>query len=278
PDGDEDPDLDSLATLREFQVGTNPLVADSDGDGWNDESEVTTGSLPLDGRSVPFRWVGTVPPLQVTAGAFGGGTGFAVGLVSARPPTAVTLPSCAGAPYADQAITVAAPPLSVTVGHLDGALPPGGLAVALPPVSVLASDGVVNPANGHRYYLLPYGTWGEAEATAAGLGGHLVTLDDQAEQDWVVATFATDGAYERDLWCGLYDPDPLNNSTDVETRKAEFQWTSGEPVTYLDWLPGQPDNYQGIEFFTYLVSAQNNPWATTPNWGWNDASSEARAY
>lgn len=54
-DGDLDPDNDALTNRREFQAGTDAAMPDSDGDGWNDEAEVTAKSDPLDPDSVP-RW------------------------------------------------------------------------------------------------------------------------------------------------------------------------------------------------------------------------------
>ncbi len=42
--------------------------------------------------------------------------------------------------------------------------------------------------NGHRYELLESQTWDNAEAAAVARGGHLVTIDDQAEQDWIQQT------------------------------------------------------------------------------------------
>jgi len=40
---------------------------------------------------------------------------------------------------------------------------------------------VVNPANGHVYYLLSQNTWSNAEAEAVALGGHLATIRNAAE-------------------------------------------------------------------------------------------------
>ena len=42
PDGDEDPDQDGLTSLREFELGTDPLNPDTDGDGLTDWQEVNT--------------------------------------------------------------------------------------------------------------------------------------------------------------------------------------------------------------------------------------------
>jgi len=89
-------------------------------------------------------------------------------------------------------------------------------------------DTQVNPANGHTYSLLAPSTWTEAEARAIALGGHLVTVNDATEEDWVWQTFNPAG--DRYIWIGL---------NDVE-QEGQFVWTSGEPVTYTNWQKGQP--------------------------------------
>src|SRR6187401_3345421 len=43
-----------------------------------------------------------------------------------------------------------------------------------------------NAANGHFYYLLAAATWINSEATAVFYGGHLVTINNAAENQWVV--------------------------------------------------------------------------------------------
>lgn len=43
----EDPDRDGLTNLQEFQLGTNPTLADTDSDGLSDGDEVTRGTSPL---------------------------------------------------------------------------------------------------------------------------------------------------------------------------------------------------------------------------------------
>lgn len=277
PDGQEDPDGDALTTLQEYQARTNPTLADTDGDGWNDEAELTGRGDPLDPSVVPFRWVGDGTAVDVAVHAFGPGSGATVGLVPARPTTTV-LVSQAPPTLAGGALTVARPPAAVLLSRAEPSWLNSGATVARPAITVTAPPSRVNPANGHRYYLLHPLTWPEAEAAAVALGGHLVTVDDQAEQDWIVANFSLNGSAQRDLWTGLRDPDEAHNASTSDARRAEFQWVSGASVTYSNWYPGQPDNYFNAEYHTLMISAQNNPWAQSPNWRWNDAHAGTLAY
>ena len=59
------------------------------------------------------------------------------------------------------------------------------------------------------------------------LGGHLVTVDDAAEQEWLYETFGVNP-----FVIGL-------NDIDVE---GDFTWTSGAAVTYTNWCSGEPNN------------------------------------
>lgn len=125
------------------------------------------------------------------------------------------------------------------------------------PTSVLAGP-ITNPANGHQYYLLTPGTWTDAEAKAKSLGGHLVTINNKAENDWVHSTFNKFGGYFREIWLGLNDA----------ASEGVFAWSSGEPVTYVNWRSGQPNNGGGnenyISMHSDLVEA-GGVWSDLPN-------------
>ena len=87
-------------------------------------------------------------------------------------------------------------------------------------------DAIFNPATGHFYVLLAQASWTASEAEAIALGGHLVTINDAAENAWVQATFGPLHPGD-DLWLGF-------NDVAVE---GTFEWVSGEPVTYTNWAP-----------------------------------------
>jgi len=57
---------------------------------------------------------------------------------------------------------------------------------------------IVNPQNGHRYVLLERGTWLNSEQGAILEGGHLATIDDLEEQNWVFQTFGKYGGQSLD--------------------------------------------------------------------------------
>ena len=120
---------------------------------------------------------------------------------------------------------------------------------------------VMNPSNGHSYYLLGEDTWQNAEAEAVSMGGHLATIRNQVEQDWVFSTFASYGGTVRSLWIGLREVGVEGN----------YQWVSGEPRDYTHWAPGEPNNGSGTESYVQMVKA-NNGFGVTPG-AWNDISS-----
>lgn len=88
---------------------------------------------------------------------------------------------------------------------------------------------IFNPATGHWYDVVGPLSWTGAEAAAVALGGHLVTVNDGAEQTWLVANFGS----TPDYWIGFNDI----------AAEGSWVWVSGEPVTYTNWAtPNEPNN------------------------------------
>jgi hypothetical protein len=114
---------------------------------------------------------------------------------------------------------------------------------------------IVNPGNGNSYYLLAGTDWSASEAEAVGLGGHLATVNDATENNWIQATFSNYGSVSRDLWIGLNDL----------ATEGVFQWVSGDPYSYSNWAPSEPNNFNGLEDATLLV----------PTGQWNDFDATA---
>lgn len=72
--------------------------------------------------------------------------------------------------------------------------------------------------------------WTNAENAAIGLGGHLATIDDLSENNWIWNRWGTN----RSLWIGLHDPITGGGAED-------FVWASGELAAYRNWRPGEPN-------------------------------------
>jgi len=125
--------------------------------------------------------------------------------------------------------------------------------VVQPAIGAVIEGPVTNPANGHVYYLLATSSWTDAEAEAVSLGGHLATINDQAEQDWVYDTFTAGGTIDRGLWIGLSDA----------SFEGAFTWSSGAPVAFTFWHPLMPDNCIDEDYVHLLGGAP-------PDGRWND--------
>jgi len=109
------------------------------------------------------------------------------------------------------------------------------------------------PGNDHLYYLLDQAdqsSWANLEAESVSLGGHLVTINDAAENEWIRSTFPAYGPHN--MWIGLNDI----------VEEGVFEWVSGEPVTYTNWEPGQPSGDSDVVGMGYV----NGQWGDEP-WG-----------
>ncbi|MEC8319884.1 MAG: lectin-like protein, partial [Planctomycetota bacterium] len=114
-------------------------------------------------------------------------------------------------------------------------------AVVLPALAAHAQDAVQwrveDGGNGH-WYLLTTGedkpSWQEASNAAVEMGGHLVTITSQGENDWVVnALGASDehiGAFQ-DI-----------SADDYSEPGGGWRWVTGEPWSYQNWSGSGPDN------------------------------------
>ena len=101
----------------------------------------------------------------------------------------------------------------------------------------------VNPESGRTYHMLEPSSWSEARIAALGLGGDLVTVNDQEENDWLMSTFWRFGGENRSLWLGY---------NDAETE-GTWVWANGETPGYENWSPpGAPNNGNQYEHYAHI--------------------------
>nr|XP_039250734.1 LOW QUALITY PROTEIN: macrophage mannose receptor 1-like [Styela clava] len=119
-------------------------------------------------------------------------------------------------------------------------------------VSVCPSDWEEN--NGKCYFfsfgkvaVLP---WHQAQSQCESLLGNLVVIDDALENDFIANRMGN--AF--DTFIGLHD---LNQYDD-------WQWVDGSPLTFTNWIPGQPDHWDsapgGTENCVALPRANKGLW------------------
>lgn len=98
-----------------------------------------------------------------------------------------------------------------------------------------------NSSNDHVYYLLAHTNWTTMEAQAVELGGHLATVRDSSENDWLLATFIPLTA-SNNLFIGLTD----------QAQEGTFVWISGETNSFRNWKSGEPNNSNGNEDYAEI--------------------------
>lgn len=141
----------------------------------------------------------------------------------------------------------------VQLGGFNGATGAGTWQVVDPNAPLVS---VTNPANGHRYTMHTGRTWTQAEALAVSLGGHLVTINDAAENEFVRASVLGFDGVDRRGWIGFNDA----------ASEGNFVWSSGEAASYTNWNGGEPNNAGGVENFTEMLGG-SGAWNDQPDGG-----------
>lgn len=112
--------------------------------------------------------------------------------------------------------------------------------VGLSDLQISIDAPVVNPNNGHAYYVVNQATdWDTAKAAAEALTfgsftGHLVTIQDQAELDWIMGNLNVTRP-----WIGLYQN---TASSSYSEPTGGWEWVTGEPFTFDNWAAGEPND------------------------------------
>ncbi len=113
--------------------------------------------------------------------------------------------------------------------------------------------------NGHQYQLFENSkTWTESKKHCESLGGYLVTINNQAEQTFVKSLISE--RQKNFYWIGGYcGADRI------------FHWVTGEPMTYTNWVPGEPNNHQEIQD-KMVIYRLSNPRTSSEPYQWDDVA------
>lgn len=111
----------------------------------------------------------------------------------------------------------------------------------------------VNPANNHCYQRIDAPlSWHAARDQCIALQGHLVTIADATENEFVFLEFVNPGYWP---WLGGSD----------ETIEGIWAWVSGEPWNFSPWYPGEPNNLNGTEHYLTYFNTATREWNDVPN-------------
>jgi hypothetical protein len=119
-------------------------------------------------------------------------------------------------------------------------------------------------ANFHTYFVTPHGVnWQTARTYSRSFGGYLASINDPAEAFFIDFNYSNYPA----LWIGL---------TDAQLEGA-FIWDSGEPLTYLAWCGGEPNNFGNEDYVEALFTGYAFCWndIASPYNGPNSAPDQA---
>ena len=100
--------------------------------------------------------------------------------------------------------------------------------------------------NGHSYYRSTGSAfWSAAKAACDNMGGHLVTVTTQAENNFIFGLWPSG-------WIGLTD----------EVNEGVWRWVTGEAYSYTSWNPGEPNNAGNEDYVQFVGSGK---WNDLPN-------------
>jgi len=98
--------------------------------------------------------------------------------------------------------------------------------------------------NGSSYYCsLQPDVWESAQDVCEANGGYLACISNPSENAYLASLLQVPAAYIG-----------LNDAWD----EGQFTWTCGEPLTYTNWYPGQPNNFNNNQDYVELLS--NGQW------------------
>lgn len=122
------------------------------------------------------------------------------------------------------------------------------------------SDPATWEGNGHTYLVFSSEaalTWDEARLEAERFGGHLATITDAGESDFVFDSLVDDDQY----WANsYYNGGPYLGGLVID---GAIEWVTGEPATYENWWPGEPNGTGTLCMHYFTVD-------TGPGSTWDD--------
>ncbi len=104
---------------------------------------------------------------------------------------------------------------------------------------------------GSSYYKIVNGpSWTEAESNAVALGGHLVSINDAEEDNFVWENLGKTASYKGGEHNAYEANHVFIGATDIDS-KGTWKWLDGSNMSYSNWTPGEPSNTNSENYVVY---------------------------
>lgn len=124
------------------------------------------------------------------------------------------------------------------------------------PISAFAKDDEmqeITSDNGHRYQLFDTSmNWSEAEAYCESLGGHLVTINSDEEQQFISNNILSIGT-KNTYYIGMYR----------DNSDSDWKWITNEDIDYVNWDAGEPNDTNENYVHMYRGIGNYGTWNNT---------------
>ena len=114
----------------------------------------------------------------------------------------------------------------------------------------------IGAPNESLYKSIRCSSWQDAQTKARTEGAQLVSINDNTEQEWLVEHFGI-----HSYWIGLT----------YSLEAGEWQWNSGEPVAYTNWMRSQPEHTEADSYGS-MGGNLRGQWRTHAQLGSGDLS------
>ncbi|XP_039678987.1 type-2 ice-structuring protein-like isoform X2 [Perca fluviatilis] len=105
--------------------------------------------------------------------------------------------------------------------------------------------------NGRCFLYVPTAiTWAKAERNCQSLGGNLASVHNIQEYLWIQKLIATTSHNSKETWIGGSNAQ----------EGGIWLWSDGSRFIYVNWCPGQPDNYQGSQHCLQMNYSDGKCW------------------
>jgi len=109
--------------------------------------------------------------------------------------------------------------------------------------------------NGHKYaaFRVP-SRWSDAKKACDDVGGHLVIIETQEEQNALMEMMDRSGMGRDRFWIGATD----------EAQEGTWKWVDGSPLAYTNWDVGEPSNAMGGQHYAEMAGGNGGQWRDLP--------------